>query len=65
MTESGGDDWDNDLDNNLDNDSVVDLDIVDLENELDVELGNALEESGLLQMDQHLWQGDNEVLVEI
>ena len=60
MTESGEDDWDNDLDNNLD----IDLD-VDLDNDLDVELGNALEESGLLQTDQYLWQGDNKVLVEV
>jgi hypothetical protein len=49
MTESDEDDWDNNLGADLD----VDLDI-DLDSNLVVELGNALEESGPLQTDQHL-----------
>ena len=49
MSESDEDDWDNGLGVGLD----VDFDI-DPDNNLVVELGNALEESGPLQMDQHL-----------
>ena len=68
MTESGeydwGNDWGNDLGVGLDIGSDVDLDI-DPDSNLVVDLGIALEGSEPLQTDQHLWQGDNKVLVEI
>jgi hypothetical protein len=58
MTESDEDDWDNDLEIDLDIDLGIDLEIdleIDLDSDLGVELDNVSEESGLLQMDQHLW----------
>ena len=37
----------------------------ELDDNLDVELGNVLEQLESLQADQHLWQGDNLIILEI
>jgi hypothetical protein len=66
-SEIGEGDWDNDWDDDLGVGLNIGLDIgldIDLDIDLVVELSNSLEESGPLQMDQHL-QGDIEVLMEI